>query len=90
MIREFGLKLPTLDSIFLTMGTKNQALNKAFNFIENDFILTHNCLAHVSDDKPWNIAVSEFEYYSNQDLIGYKILLKHMNRNLHYCAGRFY
>ena len=57
MIREFGLKLSTSDNIFLTINTENQAINKTLTFIENNFILIHNCLAHISNDKPWNIIV---------------------------------
>ena len=52
MIREFGLKLSTFGNIFLTMNTENQALNKALNFIKNDFIPIRSCLAHVSDNEP--------------------------------------
>ena len=90
MIREFGLKLSTLDNIFLTIDAENQTLNKALNFINNNSIPIRTCLAHISDDRPWNIAVSEFEYHSNQGLIGYKMLLKHVSRNLYYYAGRFH
>ena len=87
MIRELRLKLPTLDNIFLTIGAENQGINKALNFIKSNFIPIRNCFTHVSDDKTWNITVSEFEYHSNQGLIDYEMLLEHMSRNLHYYTG---
>ena len=90
IIREYGLKLSTCDKIFLTLDAENRTINKALNFIKNDFIPIRNIMAHVSDDEPWNIAVSDFEFHCNQGLIGYKMLSEHVNRNLHYYTGRFH
>ena len=72
------------------MDVENQIINKALNYIKKDFILIRNMLAHVSDDEPWNITVSEFEYHSNQGLIGYQMLLDHVNRNTDYYTGIFH
>ena len=36
------------------------------------------------------MTVSEFEFHTNQGLIGYKILLEYINRNLDYYNGIFY
>jgi len=90
IIRQFGLKLSTSDTIIRTLDFENRTINKALNFIKNDFIPIRNLMAHVSDDEPWNIAISDFEYHCNQGLIGCNMLLEHVNRNLHYYTGRFH
>ena len=89
IIREFGLKLSISDNIIRTLDFENRTINKALNFIKNDFIPIRNFMAHVSDDEPWNITISDFEYHCNQGLIGYNMLLEHVNRNLHYYTSRF-
>ena len=90
IIREFGLKLSTSAEMFNTMDAENQTINKALNYIKKDLIPIRNMLAHVSDDEPWNIAVSEFECHCNQGLIGCQMLLEHVNRNLECCTGLFH
>ena len=72
------------------MNFENQTINKSLNYIKKYFIPIRNMLAYVYDDESWNITVSEFEFRSNQGLIGYQILLKHVNRNLNYYNGIFY
>ena len=90
MIREFGLKLLISIEINNTMDYKNQAINKVMYFIKKDFIPIYNILAHICNNDACNITVSDFEFYYNQDLIGYEMLLDHMDRNTYYYNSIFY
>ena len=72
------------------MDFENKTINKALNYIKKDFIPIRNLFAHTSDDEPWNITVSDFEYHSNQGLIGYRMLLEYVERQLAYYTGMFH
>ena len=65
IIREFGLKLSTSIEIFNSMDFENQTINKVLSYIKKDFIPVHSILAHVYDDKSWNIIESDFQFHSN-------------------------
>jgi len=42
-----------------------------------------------SDNNTLEYSVSDFEYNSNQDLIGYKMLLNHINDHIDYYSENF-
>ena len=90
IIREYGLKLSTAKEIVSSLDFENKTINQALHYIKKDFIPIRNLLAHKSDDEPWNITFSDFEYYSNQGLIGYQMLLEHVERQLAYYTGIFH
>ena len=66
------------------MDYENQTINKVMHFIKKDFIPICNMLAHICNDDACNITVSDFEFYCNQGLIGYEMLLDHVDRNTNY------
>ena len=90
IIRERNLKLSTAPEIIDSMEEENQIINKALNFIKKDFVPFRNMLVHSTDDNCWNATVSEFDFHCNQGLIGHKLLLDHINRNLDCCNGDFH
>ena len=90
IIREHHLKLSTDPEIYDSMEEENQIINKALNFIKKNFIPFRNMLVHSTDDNYWNATVSQFDFHCNQGLIGHKLLLDHINRNLDYYNGDFH
>ena len=90
VIRECHLKMSTSPETFNELCCENKVIDKALNCTKKDFIPIRNIMAHVSDDQPWNITFSDFDFHCHQGLIGYHMLLQNINGNLECCNGNFH